>query len=116
LHTCFYLGKVASWALFLRTTSHPPDLPILHCRYFDMITRAKDDPRNKKDGEMGPGGVRMVVRKDLRNPDAIKRFMREMNTPGSRMYNETFDMKVRRAAGFPGDLVGRSGTLARHLG
>jgi hypothetical protein len=80
-----------------------------------MITRDKNDQRNKEEGERGPGGVRMVVERDVRNPDAISRFVEEMRAPGSRMYDEISKMKVGRAAELPRALIGGPGTLARHL-
>ena len=95
----------------------PPALPLSpscpprpHCRYIDMVTRDKDDPRNKEEGEMGPGGVRMVVMADMRNDAAMVRFWAEMHARGSRMYEELSKMKVRGAADHPGALNGVLGT------
>ena len=60
-----------------------------------MITRDKDDPRNKEEGETGPGGVRMVVAADMFND--MTRFHEQMLRPGSPMAEELSKMKVRRA-------------------
>jgi hypothetical protein len=69
-----------------------------------MITRDKNDPRNKEEGERGPGGVRMVVMQDLQNIGAIDSFIQEMLSPGSRLYDEVSKMKVGKAAELPGGL------------
>ena len=63
-----------------------------------MITRDKDDLRNKEEGEMGRRGVRMVVMADLQNDSALSRFWAEMEAPGSRMYEELSKMRVKGAA------------------
>ena len=67
-----------------------------------MVTRDKDDPRNKEEGETGRRGVRMVVVEDLHNAPALERFRAEMETPGSRMSEELSKMRVRRAAEIQG--------------
>ena len=67
-----------------------------------MITRDKDDARNKEEGEMGRRGVRMVVTADLENMPAMRRFWAEMVDPGSRMYEELSNMRVRGLQSIPG--------------
>jgi hypothetical protein len=62
-----------------------------------MVTRDKDDPRNKKAGEMGPGGVRMVVQADLIYFGAYLLCNRRMKAPGSPMFEELSKKKVGRA-------------------
>ncbi len=63
-----------------------------------MVTRDKNDPRNKEEVETGPGGVRMVVMADLfSNGVVTERFEKDMLTPGSRMFDELSKMKVGRA-------------------
>jgi hypothetical protein len=79
-----------------------------------MVTRDEDDPRNKEEGEMGPGGVRMVVMRDLRSLDNVDQFIDEMLTPGSRMYDEVSKMKVGKAAELPGGLD-RGSWHPRHI-
>jgi hypothetical protein len=63
-------------------------------RYIDMVARDKDDPRNKDDGEMGPGGVRMVVEKDLFEVRGMLRFHKQMLAQGNPMFEELSKMKV----------------------
>ena len=72
-----------------------------------MITRDKDDPRNKEKGERGPGGVRMVVWDDFSNSGGTFCFLDQMLSPGSPMFEELSKMKVGRAE----ELKGGSGTL-----
>ncbi len=62
-----------------------------------MITRDKDDPRNKEECEMGPGGLRLVIVGDLLHDDAMQTFRKEMDSPGSRLYGEISGMKMSRA-------------------
>jgi hypothetical protein len=64
-----------------------------------MVMRDKDDPRNEEEGEMGPGGIQMVVEEDMGNDAGHKRFCAEMLAPGSRMYDELSKTKVGRAGG-----------------
>jgi hypothetical protein len=72
-----------------------------------MVTRDKDDPRNKEEGERGPGGVRIVIPADLFDFAAVAR----MRAPGSPMFEELSKMKVGRAEEVKG---GSSGTLGHH--
>ncbi len=70
-----------------------------------MVTRDKEDPRNKEEGERGPGGVRMVIPADLVHQDARTRFSEQMRAPGSPMFEELSKMKVggpRRSRGVLG--------------
>jgi hypothetical protein len=97
-------------SLSLSCPTHP------HCRYIDMVTRDREDPRNKEEGERGPGGVRMVVMRDLLNSGGIDKFYAEMRAPGSHLYDEISKMKVGRAAELPGALIGGPGTFGTSLG
>ncbi len=71
-----------------------------------MVTRDEDDPRNKEEGERGPGGVRMIVYSDMSWSIAITRFKKEMRAPGSPMFEELSKMKVGRAEEVKGGVLG----------
>jgi hypothetical protein len=76
-----------------------------------MVTRDKDDPRNKEEGERGPGGVRIVVMDDLTDHYARAGFRHQMRVPGSPMFEKLSKMKVGKGRGGQG---GSSGTLGHH--
>ena len=59
-----------------------------------MVTRDEDDPRNKEEGETGPGGVRMVVESDLFDDAAHSHYWDAMLAPGSPMFEELSKLKV----------------------
>ncbi len=104
-----------SWGQPPCLLAHPPHPPALlltppRCRYIDMVTRDKDDPRNKEEGERGPRGVRMVVEDDLVCFVAADMFQEQMEAPGSPMFEELSKMMV----GWAGDFKGEESGLLGH--
>jgi hypothetical protein len=71
-----------------------------------MVTRDEDDPRNKEEGESGPGGVRMVVPDDLFVDAAMNWYGNEELAPGRPMFEELSNMKVRDGRGAPSRAAG----------